>query len=83
MARDLAGGRYGMDYRRLCWRDLVDTAFHLRVGGVDDPFKGICIYARSRICFSEHGRAPRWKLRMPWRLEKRGTFHGIAFFPFT
>lgn len=38
------------------------------------------------ICFSEHGRAPRWKLRIAlasFAFGKLGNSHGFAIYPFS
>ena len=51
-------------------------------GGVGKDPTGVALL-HQHTCFSEHGTAPRWKLRL-WRhlrLEMRGT-HGIAFLLF-
>jgi len=48
-----------------------------------DPLKGVALLlGTAHFVFSEHGKAPRWTLRMHWRhgeKKMRGS-HGIALF---
>jgi hypothetical protein len=58
---------------------FVDIGF-IEGGVRKDPFKGVALLGQ-HICFSEHGRAPRWKLRdalASFAFGKMRGAHGFA-----
>lgn len=84
MAADSTDGSM-IKVRRYTWLS-VDIAFIWFGMGHCKKARGTAYLRGQSLCFSEHGRAPRWMSRMHWRylrLELMSVSYGILrFFPF-
>jgi hypothetical protein len=80
------GGRFGGAGRSYMAGQFVDNRVSFTMALAKTLIRAMLFsFAGLHICFSEHSRAPRWKLRMPGVtcFRENEAPHGFAFFSFT